>query len=317
VLPPPALGISYEGKPTTLLGDVADLVDVVEIVPDRFVARYSDRVGDRTFASLDEYVPHAEVAYHGVGLSMGTASGWNDAYLGLLERLCEHRAPRWHSEHLGFTIVDGHFLGTMVAVPATMEAADLLTTRAAAVRARLGIDFLLEHVASPLVRPDELAPAEFLNVVARGSGWGVLLDLHNLECDEDNGQLRIREFLDELDLDLVKEIHVAGGVWRDGYHLDRHAGLPDPSTLSRLEATIPHCPNVELVVFEMHGDAIETVGRETVGRETVGRETVGRETVGRETVGRETVGGATVGRGELKATLRGMRRRIERVHVAD
>ena len=278
----PALGFSYEGRPSSLLADLADLVDVVEIVPDRFVTRYSDTVDDRTFALLDQHAPNLDVAYHGIGLSIGTASGWNDGYLGLLERFSEHRRPRWHSEHLGFTIVDGHFLGTMMAVPTSAEAADLLAERADAVRARLGLDFLLEHVASPLARPDEMSLAGFLNRIARASGCGILLDVHNLECDEDNGQLCIRDFLDELDLDLVKEIHVAGGVWRDGYHLDVHARLPEPSTMARLEAVLPRCPNVELVVFEMLGAAIDQVGR-----------------------------------GELRATMRALRRRIERVRVAD
>jgi uncharacterized protein (UPF0276 family) len=260
----PALGISFEGRPSTVLEDLAPLVDVVEVIPDAFVAKYSGTVDEGAFASLDEHAAHLDVVYHGIGLSIATASGWNGQYLDLLDRLCELRPPRWHSEHLGFSIVDGHYLGTVSAVPATMEAADLVVKRAETVRRRYGIDFLLEHVASPFARPDEMSLAAFLNLVAQNSGCGLVLDLHNLECDEDNGKLCIDDFLDELDLALVREIHIAGGVWRDGFHLDSHDGLPAPSTIARLEAVLPRCPNVDLVVFEMHGAAVETFAREEI-----------------------------------------------------
>jgi uncharacterized protein len=258
----PALGISFEGRPPTLLEDLASLVDVVEVRPEAFVARYTDTVDERTFASLDEHAAHLDVVYHGIGLSIATASGWNEQYLHLLDRLCELRPPRWHSEHLGFAIVDDHFLGTIPAVPATMEAADLVVKRVETIQRRYGIDFLLEHVASPFWRPDEMSLAAFLTHVARDSGCGLVLDLHNLECDEDNGKLSVADFLDELDLSLVREIHIAGGVWRDGYHIDLHARLPAPSTIACLDAVLPRCPNVDLLVFEIAGAAAEAVGRE-------------------------------------------------------
>jgi uncharacterized protein (UPF0276 family) len=258
----PSLGVSFDGRSTTVLERLGSFVDVVEIAPDRFVTTYADAVDDRRFAAIDEHASHLDVAYHGVGLSMGTASGWNDAYLELLEGLCAQRPPRRHSEHLGFTFVDGHFLGTMAAVPATLAVADLMAERVEAIHQRFGLDFLVEHVASPFARPDDMSVASFLTYVAWNSGCGLVLDLHNVECDEDNGRLRVDEFLDELDLTLVKEIHVSGGLWRDGYHLDVHARLPAPSTLALLDATLPRCPNVDLVVLEIVGAAVDAIESE-------------------------------------------------------
>ena len=107
-----------------------------------------------------------------------------------------------------------------------------------------------------------MSTASFLTYVAWNSGCGLVLDLHNLECDADNGQLSVDEFLDELDLTLVKEIHVAGGVRRGGYHLDVHAELPSASTLALLDAVLPRCPNVDLVVFEMVGTALDAIERD-------------------------------------------------------
>lgn len=261
---PPAVGISFEGRPTGYLAALGPLVDVVEVVPDCLVRDCDGTIDDRWIAELEAYAPNADVVYHGVGLSLGTASGWNEEYLTVLERVCALRAPRWHSEHLGFTTVDGHFLGTMPALPATREAADLVVERSIALRLEFGLEFLLEHVATPLARPDELTRAEFLNYIGRNSGCGLILDLHNLECDADNGQLSIPEFLDELDGSLVREIHVAGGIWRKGYHLDVHARIAQPSTEALLQTCLGDLPNVELVVFEVLADALPALELESV-----------------------------------------------------
>ena len=265
----PDIGFSFEGRPIELLEAVCPFVDVIEIVPDCLVNSSAGALDLRWLDVLDEH-PTVDVVYHGVGLSLGTASGWNEAYLELLELVCEVKAPRWHSEHLGFTTVDGHFLGTMPALPATIEAADLAIERVAMLQERFGIEVLLEHVASPLPRPDVMSRAHFLNVITRGSACGLILDLHNLECDADNGELLVDDFLDELDLDAVREIHVAGGVWERGVHLDVHAGLPAPSTRALLRRVAPHCRNLELVVFELLAEACTNFPASSIVNELIG-----------------------------------------------
>ena len=241
-----------------MLEDLALLVDVVEVRSGRGRSLTVAKAF-RVLAMSTPGAPRCRVSRHRA-LDCD-ASGWNEQHLGLLDRLCELRPPRWHSEHLGFTIVDDHYLGTVSAVPATMEAADLLVKRAEAIQRRYGIDFLLEHVASPFARPDEMS-ASFLTYVAWNSGCGLVLDLHNLECDADNGRLSVDEFLDELDLTLVKEIHMAGGMWRGGYHLDVTRSCRRLRRWRSSTRVLPRCPNVDLVVFEMVGAAFDAIERD-------------------------------------------------------
>ena len=259
----PALGVSFEGRPRALLEAVAPLVDVVEVVPDCLVG-HDGKVNPRLLDDLDELAGGTDLTYHGIGLSLGSTGGWNEDYLRLLDTFLDWRTPRWHSEHLGFCLVDGSFLGTMPALPATHEALELVVDRATEMRRRYGLEFLLEHVASPLERPSEMSLASFLNTIAEETGSRLLLDLHNLECDVDNGQLDLDDFVDELEWSHVGEIHLAGGVWHQGYHLDVHSGLVAPSTSRRLDVALERADRLELVLFEVLAEAVPVLGVEAV-----------------------------------------------------
>lgn len=255
----PALGLSFEGRPAALLPAVSHLVDVIEIVPDCLVGA-TGGPHPALLNHLDEHASDRPLTYHGIGLSIGSTRGWNEDYLRLLDAMMAWRMPLWHSEHLGFTMVDGSFLGTMPALPLTEESAELVISRTQRLRAAYGLDFMLEHVASPLPRPDQLSLAGFLNLVAAESGSLLLIDLHNLECDVDNGILDLDEFIDELDWSAVGEIHLAGGVWYEGLHLDVHSGPVAPSTMDLLTRVLPRARNVELVVYEVLAAAVPQLG---------------------------------------------------------
>lgn len=260
----PVLAISYEGRPNTLLEAVVGRVGALEITPDCLTLAGHAAPNPVLLEHVDELLPTSPVTYHGIGLSMGTATGWNDDYLRLLDAMCAWRMPLLHSEHLGYTTVDGSFLGAMPALPTTLEAANLVIERATRLRRHLGIECLLEHVASPLPRTTEMRLASWLNLVCRESGCGMLLDLYNLECDADNGFIDLAQFLDEIDTTLVGEIHLAAGVWHEGLHLDVHSHLTERSTLDLLTAVLPRCPNLRIVTYEILSAAVPIVGVEKI-----------------------------------------------------
>lgn len=259
----PAVGVSYEGRPRELLAGLAPLVDVIEVLPDCLVGA-GGRLNPALLDDLDELAPDVDLTYHGIGLSIGTTAGWNEDYLRLLDHLFAWRTPRWHSEHLGFTTVDGSFLGTMPALPPTHEALELVVARSRVMTEAYGREFMLEHVATPLARPAEMSVASFLNTIAVETGNRLLIDLHNLECDADNGLLDLAEFVEELDWSRVGEIHLAGGVWYDGRHLDVHSGPVADTTLDLLDVALDRATNLDLVLYEVLGEAVPVLGIDTV-----------------------------------------------------
>ncbi len=71
-----------------------------------------------------------DILLHGVGLSIGSYDRWNDDYIRLLDQLFDSiPSIKWHSEHLAYTQVNGENLGTMLTLPRTNEAIELISRR--------------------------------------------------------------------------------------------------------------------------------------------------------------------------------------------
>jgi hypothetical protein len=92
--------------------------------------------------------------------------------------------------------------------------------------------------------------------VTEGADCGILLDLHNLWANERNGRQSVRGFLDEIPLDRVWEVHVAGGFEYAGYWLDAHSGVMPEALLELAADVVPKLPNVHAIIFEMVPQAL-------------------------------------------------------------
>ncbi len=205
---------------------------------------------------------------HGLGLSIGSVSGWNEAYLHILDTFHARCPFPWHSEHLGFlttTYPDGRPLhaGMPLPLPFSVEALDLLVPRVRALRERYPVPFLLENLTYYLPGlpadggRDEVA---FLNDLTERSGCGLLLDLYNFHCNAVNFRFDAREALSRLRLDRVVEVHLAGGSTHDGFLLDVHsAAVPEP-VWELLEWLAPRLPNLAGIVYELMEQALPLVG---------------------------------------------------------
>jgi uncharacterized protein (UPF0276 family) len=275
----PALGAATGGTPSSgtagtyvagdplLLGRLAALADHIEVTPDVLAIMTDDGVDldPRAIGELRELAADRPVIVHGVGLSIGSYDGYHEGYVRLLDRFLEQVPVAWHSEHLGYTRVGGRFLGTMLPLPKTREVLDMVAERAIRLRERYGLPFLLENVAHLLPPADaELTDAAFLNRLSAETGCGVLLDVYNLRCDEANHGFDIGAFLDELDLALVGEIHVAGGVKHRGFTLDVHSRRMQEPTLARAADVARRAPNVRTVTYEFLQEAVPALGHDAI-----------------------------------------------------
>jgi len=244
-----------------------EVVDAIEIAPDTIattVGGHPELRGD----VLEEYESMASrmrFVAHGVGLSIGSYDNWNSDYLGLLDQLMERVELDWHSEHLACTTVDGENLGTMLAMPRTRESLDLLYERVDRIQTRYRKEFLLEHVIRLLPEPEaEFTDAGFLNELVRRSGCGLIIDAYNLECDRFNYGFDVQGFLSELNLDAVREIHVAGGSTQAGFQLDIHSRVTADSTLELARAILTSTSNVRMLTYEFLREAIPSLGVDAI-----------------------------------------------------
>jgi uncharacterized protein len=164
-------------------------------------------------AEILDLVGRIPLTAHGVGLSIGTDVPLDLAYLDEVASIVERLEAPHYSEHLAFTRVPGRDLANLLPLPKTEEVAEQIIAKVRAVQSRVPVPFLLENITYVFEWPDSrMSDAQFLNLICRETGAGLLLDVENVFLNSRNHGFDPRGFLDELDAGLVQEVHMAGGV---------------------------------------------------------------------------------------------------------
>jgi uncharacterized protein (UPF0276 family) len=266
-----ALGVTYEGRDPALLEKMLPHIDYIEVTPETIAEVKGDKIilSPEVMSELKNISKAVKFIVHGVSLSIGSHEGWSPNYLHLLDHFLEQVDVAWHSEHLGYTKVDGQHLGIMLAMPKTEQALDLVCERVRTIQERYKFPFLLENIVHVIPDfPGAYSEAGFLNALTERTGCGLILDVYNLECDAHNHGLNVSEFLDELDATNVRELHVACGVEHNGFLLDVHSQLTRKSTVGLAQYAIKAvATNAEVVVYEFMPEAVPGLGHAAIAEE--------------------------------------------------
>ena len=279
----PQLGIGlpyFASLPAELYQSGA--VDFVEITPETLCRQRP--AGNSV--DLEIVVPQMEKArstcaglpmvVHGVELSIGSALNWNGAYLKMLAAFQKEWPFVWHSEHLGFQTfpaADGSALevGVPLPLPPTQEAAELVAARSAAMLWRYRVPFLLENPAyylpNPPADPGIVDDIGLMRRILELSGALQLLDLHNVYCNALNHGFDPFKAVDRMPLASVAEIHIAGGSSDDGFMMDAHDGCVPEPVWDLLEYTVPKCPRLGGIIFEMLDEHVLRLGVDAIQEE--------------------------------------------------
>ena len=272
----PALGLGL-----VVFGELLDLarsgcVDVIEVEPQTLWEKVGGSGGWR-------YVPNerlvdaiAEVGrpalIHGIGHPLGGTVRDPIEHLALLKSMADRLDARWVSEHLSFNRVleAGSVDETGFLMPPRQSPAGarVAAARIADFRRAMGLPTAFElgvNYLSP--EHDALDDGAYFTTVAEQSDAGILLDLHNLWCNERNGRSTVLEVIDALPLDRVWEVHLAGGMELDGYTLDAHSGRVPDEVLALAAEIIPRLPNLGAVIFEILPEHLPVLGLDGVADE--------------------------------------------------
>src|SRR3984893_6827908 len=267
-LPELGVGIVYSAALEPLFADHPEIADVLEIEPQTTWLERPDRPGGNLVRpAVDDHLaslPFRKLV-HSIGTPVGGSIPGIDAQLPLLREIVRKLEAPWASEHLAFNLTSDFFTGFFL--PPRHTAAGLDVYGAA-------IDRLTDAVQVPLAietgvnylrrRSDEIPDGEFVAKLADRAGCGILLDLHNLFANERNGRQKVWDFLKQIPLDRVWEIHLAGGFEWGGYWLDAHSGaIPEP-LLALSREVVPHCPNLKAVIFEVFSSFLPSFGLDGV-----------------------------------------------------
>ncbi len=237
-LPVLKAGIGFREPMLADLFKYRSAVDFVEIVADNYLAAPPEKLRE-----LDLLSANFAVIPHALGLSLGSAEGLDPVYLERLARLIDRLRPPWWSEHIAFTRAGGVDIGHLTPLPFTREAVDTLCRNIATARARIDTPLILENISYTVALPfGEMSEGAFLREILDRSDSGLLLDVTNVYANALNHGYDPRQFLDELPLERVVQLHFVGGHWSEGVWIDSHSAATPDEIWRLLEEVFKRAP---------------------------------------------------------------------------
>ncbi|MGR8007479.1 multinuclear nonheme iron-dependent oxidase [Streptomyces hypolithicus] len=171
------------------------------------------------------------VVPHGVSLGLGGADRPDAGRLADLAARAEALGSPLISEHIAFVRAGGPLTasprleaGHLLPVPRTWDALDVLCENVRVAQDSLPVPLALENIAALINWPDEdMTEGQFLAELVDRTGVRLLIDVANLHTNHVNRGEDPAAALDELPVEAIAYVHVAGGIEKDGVWHDTHA----------------------------------------------------------------------------------------------
>jgi len=211
-------GLGLRRQHYTAILEQKPAVEWFEVLTENYLV-----AGGKPLHYLDRIRASYPVVMHGVGLSVGSTDPLNMDYLRRVRSLASRIEPRWISDHLCWTGVDGLNMHDLLPLPYTEEAVQHVATRVRRVQDYLGRRILLENVSSYVAYTHSaLTEWEFLSAVAQAADCLILLDINNIYVSARNHGFDPLDYLDGVPAQRVWQHHLAGHLDRGDYLIDTH-----------------------------------------------------------------------------------------------
>ncbi|GCD42167.1 DUF692 domain-containing protein [Streptomyces paromomycinus] len=189
------------------------------------------------------------VVPHGVSLGLGGAGRPDAARLAALAERAEALGAPLVTEHIAFVRAGGPLTaspaleaGHLLPVPRTRDALDVLCENVRIAQDALPVPLAVENIAALVNWPgEEMTEGQFLAELVERTGVRLLIDVANLHTNQVNRNEDPATALDELPVEAIAYVHVAGGIERDGVWHDTHA---HPVTRPVLDVLAALCARV-------------------------------------------------------------------------
>ena len=177
------------------------------------------------------------VVPHGVSLGLGGADRPDEARLTALAERAQALGSPLVTEHIAFVRAGGPLTasqpleaGHLLPVPRTRDALDVLCENVRIAQDALPVPLAVENIAALISWPgEEMTEGQFLYELVERTGVRLLIDVANLHTNHVNRGEDPAKALDELPVEAIAYVHVAGGFERDGVWHDSHAHpVPEP-----------------------------------------------------------------------------------------
>lgn len=167
--------------------------------------------GGNGLANLTALSKLYPVSLHGIGLSLGSASGVQMLHLERLAKLIDLVNPKFVSEHLSWGYINGVYMHDLLPIPYTEESLKIFSRNITVVQEFLRREILIENPSSYIeYKASYKNEADFLVEICKITGAKILLDVNNIFVSSSNHAWDPKTYIDAIPQNLVKEIHIAG-----------------------------------------------------------------------------------------------------------
>ena len=164
------------------------------------------------------------IVMHCVSTNIGSSDELDFDFLKNLKQLIDITEPQWVSDHLCWNGIDGHNTHELLPLPYTVEAVNHVAERINQVQDFLGQRFMIENTSSYITyMQSEMTEWEFISEIVSKTDCGLLLDVNNVYVSSVNHGFDPNEFLENIPLENVGQMHIAGhDVRENGLIVDTH-----------------------------------------------------------------------------------------------
>jgi uncharacterized protein (UPF0276 family) len=212
------IGVGLRTRHYAELIDIWPAIDWFEIIAENYMVD-----GGRPLQVLEQVVQHYPVVPHGVSLYFGSSDAYEMDHLSRLKRLVERTKAPFISDHLCWGSVNGRYSHDLLPLPYTREAAARCSERIRRVSDYLALPVCVENISSYAeFNASEMSEWQFLSTVAEAADCGILLDVNNVYVASQNHGFDPFEYLNNIPLERVAQIHIAGHSVQEKFILDTH-----------------------------------------------------------------------------------------------
>lgn len=147
---------------------------------------------------------------HGLSLSIGSPDPLDMSFLRRLKSFLTEWNVAVYSEHLSYSRCDNAHLYDLLPIPFRADAVKHIASRIKQVQEILERKLVLEIVSYYTPVAAEMSEVDFINAVISEGDCELLFDINNIYVNSFNHGYDAKTFINRLDLERVRYIHMAG-----------------------------------------------------------------------------------------------------------
>lgn len=229
--------------------------DFIEVAPENWMS-----VGGYWKHQFDLVREKYPLFLHGLSLSIGSPEGVDKQFVQQIKQFIEEVNPKIYSEHLSFTKVENAHLYDLLPIPFTKDAVRHVVDNIKEVQDILGCQLTLENSSYYTVLKQEMPEYAFIQEITEQANCSLLLDVNNVYVNAFNHGYDAEKFLQNIPLNRVKYIHIAGHKKvSDSLIIDTHGSdIIDPVfrlfefTMKQLKRDVPVLLERDFNIPELH-----------------------------------------------------------------